>query len=240
MVTPRSYKEAMRGDFRKYWEQAVATEVQNLLSHKVFEWVAKPVDKRLIDSNWASKIKTNDQGQISKFKARLVARGFRQVYGIDYVDTMASVGRLTSFRMLLAECARRGMDVNFVDIRSAYLKADLKIKQYMTPPMGVTPPGPGMVMRLDKGLYGLVQSGRRWNEQFNKNLLSCGFKASVADPCLYVKSKGESEIRVLLLVDDMAIISDTTGDGLTMKEELIQAAKDEGYEYSSSDDDDVT
>ena len=83
MVTPKSYKQAMRGDFRKYWEQAVATEVQNLLSHKVFEWVAKPVDKRLIDSNWAWKIKTNDQGQISKFKARLVARGFRQVYGID-------------------------------------------------------------------------------------------------------------------------------------------------------------
>ena len=127
-----------------------------------------------------------------------MARGFRQVYGIDYVDTMAPVGKLTSFRMLLAECARRGMDVSFVDIRSAYLKADLKIKQYMTPPMGVTPPKPGMVMRLDKGLYGLVQSGRRWNEQFNKNLLSWGFKASAADPCLYVKSKGDSEIRVLL------------------------------------------
>ena len=239
MVTPKSYKQAMRGDFRKYWEQAVATEVQNLLSHKVFEWVAKPVDKRLIDSNWAWKIKTNDQGQISKFKARLVARGFRQVYGIDYVDTMAPVGKLTSFRMLLAECARRGMDVSFVDIRSAYLKADLKIKQYMTPPMGVTPPTPGMVMRLDKGLYGLVQSGRRWNEQFNKNLLSWGFKASAADPCLYVKSKGDSEIRVLLFVDDMAIMSDTTPDGLALKEGLIQSVKDEGYEYSSSDDDDV-
>ena len=96
-----------------------------------------------------------------------------------------------------------------------------------------------MVMRLDDGLYGLVQSGRRWNEQFNKDLLSWGFKASAADPCLYVRSKGDSEIRVLLFVDDMAIMSDTTPDGLTMKEELIQAVKDEGYEYSSSDDDDV-
>ena len=141
--------------------------------------------------------------------------------------------------MLLAECARRGMDVSFVDIRSAYLKADLKIKQYMTPPMGVTPPKPGMVMRLDKGLYGLVQSGRRWNERFNKNLLAWGFKVSAADPCLYVKSDGDSEIRVLLFVDDMAIMSDSDAKGKKLRDALIKAVVDEGYEYSSSDDDDV-
>ena len=130
---------------------------------------------------------------------------------------MAPVGKLTSFRMMLAEVARRGMDVSFVDIRSAYLKADLKIKQYMTPPMGVTPPQPGMVMRLDKGLYGLVQSGRRWNERFNKNLLAWGFKVSAADPCLYVKSDGDSEIRVLLFVDDMAIMSDSDDKGKKLR-----------------------
>ena len=115
-----------------------------------------------------------------------------------------------------------------------------ELSTLMSPPdqasaTAVRPPA----ARLDKGLYGLVQSGRRWNEQFNKNLLSWGFKASAADPCLYVKSKGDSEIRVLLFVDDMAIMSDTTPDGLTMKKELIQAVKDEGYECSFSDDDDV-
>ena len=239
MVTPKNYKQAMRGDFREYWEKAVATEVENLTQHRVFQWVPRPPGKHLIDSNWAWKVKTNDLGQISKFKARLVARGFRQVYGIDYADTMAPVGKLTSFRMLLAETARRGMDISFVDIRSAYLKGDLKIKQYMTPPRGVVPPRPGLVMRLDKGLYGLKQSGRRWNERFNLNLLSWGFKVSAADPCLYVKSDGDSEIRVLLFVDDMAIMSDSDAAGQGLRDALIQAVKDEGYEYSSSDDDDV-
>ena len=54
--------------------------------------------------------------------------------------------------MLLAECARRGMDVSFVDIRSAYLKADLKIKQYMTPPMGVT----RLIGHSSSGPYGEI------------------------------------------------------------------------------------
>ena len=109
-----------------------------------------------------------------------MARGFRQQFGVDFVDTMAPVGKLVTFRVLLAEAARRGMSVTFCDIRSAYLKAKLDIPQYMTPPDGVSPPVPGQVMKLLRGLYGLRQSGRGWHLKFRKNLLDWGFQASSA------------------------------------------------------------
>ena len=136
VATPRKHKHAMRGDFREYWQEAVRSEIENRTRHTVFVWVGKPPGKHRIDSNPAWEAKTNDQGRIGEFEARLVARGFRQAHGIDYADTMAPVGKLTSVRMPLAEGARRGTGVSSVDIRSAYPKADLKIKQVVTPPDG--------------------------------------------------------------------------------------------------------
>ena len=233
---PRSYKEAIRGEFAKYWKEAIEREITNLRTHGVFEWVKRPPGKHLIDSNWAWKVKTNDKGQCSKFKSRLVGRGFRQLYGIDFLDTMAPVAKLTSFRVLVAEAARRGMEVSFCDIRSAYLTADLKVKQYMTPPQGVSPPEPGMVMRLDRALYGLRQSARVWHSKFQKDLLSWGYTPSSADPCLFIRRRGSSVIRVLLFVDDMAIFSDSDVDGRAMRDELVSQIKEAGYEYSTSDD----
>ena len=238
--TPKRFSDAIKGDFKVYWLEAIEKEIQNLTEHSVFTWVQRPPGKHLIDSNWAWKVKANDKGQVSKFKARLVARGFRQIYGVDYVDTMSPVGKLTTFRILIAEAAHRGMDFSFVDIRSAYLEAELKIKQYMTPPKGVTPPSPGMVMRLDRGLYGLRQSGKRWHEKFRKNLLSWGFKAGqYGDQCLFTKRVGNSIIRVLLFVDDMAIFHDSDAAGVQLKDDLIAAVKKAGYQYSTSDDDNV-
>ena len=92
---------------------------------------------------------------------------------------MAPVGMLTTFRVMVAEAAHRGMDVAFCDIRSAYLKADLDVKLYMKPPAGVKPPSPGMVMRLDRALYGLKQAGHLWSQKFKGDLLRWGYQSSI-------------------------------------------------------------
>ena len=237
--TPKNYKEAVSGEFRVFWEEAIRTEIENLKEHKVFEWDRCPPNRKMIDSNWAWKVKPDSNGMVSKFKARLVARGFRQQYGVDYMHTHASVAKLVTFRMQLAEAARRGMDISFADIRSAYLEASLKIKQYMSPPQGVTPPDKGMCMRLDRALYGLKQAGREWAIKFRKNLLDWGFKASSADPCLFIKGDGKSQVRVLLFVDDLAIFSDSTKKGKALRADLMKRIKDEGYDYSEGHDENV-
>ena len=167
--------------------------MKNLKDHKVFTWVERPVDKNLLKRTWAWKVKTDDQSRISKFKGRCVVQGFRQQYGIDYISSSSPVGKLTTLRVLVAEAARRGMDIQFLDIRSAYLTADMDIECFMEPPPGFDAPN-GHVMRLDKALYGTKQGARLFHQKFRKDLIKWGFKASSADPCCFVKRKGESVI----------------------------------------------
>ena len=235
--TPASFKSAMRGTFGKYWQDAIAKEIANLKEHEVFTWVPRPPDRNIIDSTWAWKVKPDENGFISRFKARLAARGFKQIYGIDFVDSMAPVGKLVTFRVLLAECAHRGMSMDFVDIRSAYLKAELGIKQHMEAPEGVSPPSPGMVMRLDRALYGLCNAGREWHKLIHSKMIEWGFKVSAADPCLYTRwTKDRKTVqRVLLFVDDMAIFADRTAAGTELREQLVKGIEEAGFEYSKDD-----
>ena len=93
-------------------------------------------------------------------------------------------------------------------------------------------------MRLDKGLYGLKQAGRGWNRKFLKDLKAWGFVASQADPCLFIKSKGESQLRVLLFVDDMALMNDRDANGRALRDKLMANIKAK-YEFSCSDDEDT-
>ena len=81
-------------------------------------------------------------------------------------------------------------------------------------------------MRLDKGLYGLRRSVRRWYMKFSRHLGEWGFVASTADPCLFIKRSedGLSEIRVLLFVDDLAMFNDADDAGRELKADLNQGA----------------
>ena len=234
LPVPKHYRAAIQGEFAKYWQEAIQAEIDNLKKHGVFEWVPYPDRPVKLDSSWVFKAKSNDRGQVSRFKARLVARGFRQTYGHDFVNTMAPVGKLVTFRLAIAEMARRGSHLTVLDISSAYLEAKLDIPQHMKPPCGVSPPKPGWVMKLLKGLYGLKQSGRGWHEKFRKDLKSWGYTQGNADPCLFsrISKKDGTLSRILLFVDDMAIFTD---EGSHMLEDLKTNIASK-YDCSASDD----
>ena len=239
--TPKTYAEAMKGDFAKWWKEAIHEEIQNLTDHGTFEWVKPPLlpngrrQKVYLDGTWAFKAKSNDKGQIDRLKARLVARGFKQRFGHDFVASMAPVGKLTTFRAMLAEMAHSDLDMCILDVKSAYLQATLEIPQLMKVPLGVTAPGPGFVMKLIKSLYGLKNAGRAWHTLFKADLLSWGFVAGTADTCLFTKHdpKTGNTLRVLLFVDDCFCITDK-GSGMIgdFKDQL-----ESKYEFSSSDSD---
>ena len=74
-----------------------------------------------------------------------MARGFREIYGIHFFETFAPVGKLTTFRMLCAEVARADFDISFMDIKSAYLKAESHVRKFMSVPKGVPVPKRGLV-----------------------------------------------------------------------------------------------
>ena len=236
--TPTSYDDAMRGEFKACWQEALDSELENLKSHGVYVWVPRPAGVKVLDSNWAWRVKPADDGSVAKLKVRLVGRGFREIYGIHYHHTFAPVGKLATFRVMVSEIARRGMKITFLDIRSAYLKADAPVPKYMSVPKGVTPPKSGLVWLIKKALYGWRDSAAAWHKTFREDLLRWGFEPCASDACLFLKREGEAIMRVLLFVDDLAIAVDDTKEGQAL-EGWFKAKIKEKYEFSTSPDDNV-
>ena len=116
------------------------------------------------------KVKPNQQGLVDRLKARLVVQGFRQRYGIDYLKTHASVCKLATFRYQMALAAQLDMIHDILDVKSAYLEADMKMPVYINIPGIETPPGMGH--RLIKSLYGTKQAGHNWHETIVPKLIN--------------------------------------------------------------------
>nr|GEY46402.1 hypothetical protein [Tanacetum cinerariifolium] len=94
-------------------------------------------------------------------KARLVARGYRQEEGVDFEESFAPVIRLEAIRIFLAYAAHKNMVVYQMDVKTAFLKGNLREKVYVSQPDGfVDPDNPNHVYKLKKALYGLKQAPR--------------------------------------------------------------------------------
>jgi hypothetical protein len=93
-----------------------------------------PKDRNLISVKWVFALKTDKDGNITKYKARLCTRGFTQVPGIDFQDTYAPVASSTSIRVFLAYAALNNLDVRYADFVAAFLNGSLQEELYLTPP----------------------------------------------------------------------------------------------------------
>ena len=175
----------------------------------------------MVSSKWVLRIKKNAAGEIEKYKARLVARGFTQIHGIDYYETYAPVARLASFRLLLAMANRNGWPADSFDFDSAYLNSVLSDDEviYLEQPPQVSSDrsrgggGGGdnvswlkprkQVFRLHKALYGLKQGARSWYESLKTALEQIGFKRTETDHGVFVKRWANGWIVVVgVHVDD--------------------------------------
>jgi hypothetical protein len=141
--------------------------------HKNHTWdlVDLPRGKSVVGYKWVYKIKTCSHGTVDRYKARLVARGFTQEYGVDYEETFAPVARLSSVRALLAVAASRHWSLSQMDVKNAFLNGDLSEEVYMQPPHGFSSP-PNKVCHLRRALYGLKQAPLAWFAKFSA-IVSC-------------------------------------------------------------------
>nr|XP_043638103.1 uncharacterized mitochondrial protein AtMg00820-like [Erigeron canadensis] len=89
---------------------------------KVWELIPRPHHKTVIGTKWVYRNKMDERGVVTRNKARLVALGYRQEYGIDYDETFAPVARLEAIRMFLAYSAHKGFKVYQMDVKSTFLK----------------------------------------------------------------------------------------------------------------------
>ena len=166
-------------------------------------------------SKWVYRIKRKADGTIEKHKARLVARGFTQIYGEDYTETFAPVARLASLRIILALAARNDWPIEVFDFNSAFLNGELEASEeiYMQQPPDFEVRGANgmpLVARLRKALYGLKQGGRTWYETLRKSLEELGLKRSESDYGVFYL-RGETHFLVLAVhVDDCTMTGSHT------------------------------
>ncbi|POM80393.1 LOW QUALITY PROTEIN: Integrase catalytic core protein [Phytophthora palmivora] len=181
---PRNHREAMRSKYKDFWKLAEMEEMADLKAKGVIEEIPDtevPHNANAVNTIWMYALKSDFQGYVIRFKARVVPLGNHQRPGIDFRETFAPVARMSSFRLLLALSAELRLQVYGADINMAYLNAGLGISQYLRSIDGYP----------CKARYGLRQSGREWNSELNKWLIAHGFQRSLAEPCLYYQMKND-------------------------------------------------
>ena len=153
------------------------------------------------------KKKRGMSGEVEKYKARLVARGFMQEEGVDYTETYSPTVRFESIRMMLAAAALEGMQMEQMDVTTAFLYATLEEEVYLEITQGMFEEDmTGKVLQLFKALYGLKQSPRMWNLHVDKALSEFGLQRLTTDFYIYAIHQGRDRILLGLFVDDVFII----------------------------------
>ena len=138
------------------WVAAMEEELRALHQNNTWDLVLRPANMNIIGFKWVYRIKYNEKGTIERFKARLVAKRFAQVLGIDYEETFSPVIKHTTIKLVLALAVNQNWSMRQLDVRNAFLHGHLNEIVYMEQPPGfVNPKLPSHVCKLKKSLYGL-------------------------------------------------------------------------------------
>ena len=200
---PQSYRDAVE---HLHWREAMSEEWQAHRTNETFTYVTQlPQDMRAISCRWVFKTKVSADGH-TRYKARLVIRGFEQQYGLDYTETFAPVAKMSTIRVLLAMAAYNGWAVHQMDVVTAFLNPVLSEDVYMELPPGFeqldgNSDSDKRFIKLNKALYGLKQAPREWYAEIDGYLISQGFVRSGNDTNLYVRNG----YVLIIYVDDVLI-----------------------------------
>jgi hypothetical protein len=156
------------------------SEIESLVRNQTWDVVPRGPNVKTVGTKWVFSVKKNERGDIVRYKARLVAQGFRQRFGVNFFETYAPVANMNSIRIVLAVCCARGFLIYQFDVDTAFLYGTLDEVVFMEIPDGIECDD-GMMLRLNKSLYGLKQAAHVWNKTINAVLIKIGFKPSTAD-----------------------------------------------------------
>ncbi|CAM8883274.1 unnamed protein product [Rhodiola kirilowii] len=206
------------------WMAAMKKEITALEENNTWVLTSLPDGKTLVDCKWVYKLKFKSDGTLERYKARLVARGFTQVEGLDYHDTCAPVAKMTTVRCLLAVAAAKKWPIYQLDVDNAFLHGSLDEEVYMKLPIGFykKEKAAGQVCKLVKSLYGLKQASRQWFAKFSEAIIDFGFQRSLNDYSLFTMKKDGNFLILLVYVDDVVI----TGTSSALISEVKQYIHD--------------
>lgn len=200
-LEPNSFEEALKCENSKEWVAAMDDEMKSLDENKTWTLADLPKDRKVVSNRWIYRLKHKTNGELERYKARLVVRGFTQEYGIDYEETFSPVVKFSSIRMILSVAAAEKLFLKQFDVKTAFLYGELADEIYMVQPKGYDDLS-GKVCRLNKSLYGLKQASRCWNEKFVSFLKKFGFQVSKADPCVFISGSNSKRMILAIYIDD--------------------------------------
>ena len=215
---PKNYGEAVRSDSKDKWAVAIKDELDALEENGVWAVVVPPDNAHILHNKWVFKTKTDADGNVERYKARLVACGNEQLFGVDYTLTFAAVMELGTVKVILVLSRRWNVPARHGDVPNAYVKADQEkdLDIYMKIPSGMqvnedtlayhgVDATKQLALLLKKSLYGLKQAGRLWSKLLHSKLTELNFKQCTTDMCLYVNRTGTDVTVVGVYVDDLLV-----------------------------------
>ncbi|GJU25835.1 retrovirus-related pol polyprotein from transposon TNT 1-94 [Tanacetum coccineum] len=215
-IEPKNVNEAL-GD--ESWIVTMQEELNQFIANDIWELVPQPRNMTIIGTKWVFRNKLDENGIVSRNKARLVAQGYNQQEGIDYDETYAPVARLESIRILLAYACALDFKLFQMDVKSAFLNGFINEEVYVAQPPGfIDFEKPDHVYKLKKALYGLKQAPKAWYDRLKAFLIKHEYKMGMVDNTLFTKKKSSNLIIVQIYVDDIIF-------GLTCQDMCDEFAK---------------
>jgi hypothetical protein len=158
--SPRTYQEAIESEESDQWKKAMDEEMESVKENETWTLEKLPERRQAVSCKWVYVKKRNNDGEVGRFKARLVARGFSQQEGIDYNETFSPVVRFDSLRVLLS-IAANDLEMKQFDIKTAFLYGKLEEEIFMKQPPGYQY-NENLVCRLTRRLLLMSNRPMEW------------------------------------------------------------------------------
>lgn len=184
---------------------AMDNELAALERNHTWDVVDLPPKVEPIRCKWVYKVKRHSDGNVERFEARLVAKGYTQQSGIDFHDTFSHTAKIVTIRCVLSVAVIHNWPLFQLDVTNTFLQGDLYEHIYMTLPQGYKFKGENQVCKLRKSLYRLRHASRQWNAKFSNIMLEAGYCQSQHDHSLFFKHNDTSITLLVVYVDDIVI-----------------------------------
>lgn len=184
------------------WQRAEKEEEAQFEKLNVLQQVKRPMNKQVLPLSWLYKVKYTTDGQIERYKARLIVQGHLQ-HKKENEEVFAPVLHELSLKSLIAFAVSNSYYIEHVDVCTAYLHADIEGEVYVR-----WPGDRNRVFKLLKSVYGLRSSARSFYLKMKQVLTHLQFKRSSVDPCVFYSNINSNPMIVGVYVDDLVVISE--------------------------------
>ncbi|KAJ8883743.1 hypothetical protein PR048_015597 [Dryococelus australis] len=203
------------------WKQAIKEEYSSLVKNNAWVLVDLPEGRTAVQSKWVFKVTRDTDGNVSRFKGRLVAKGCSQKYGVDCSETCAPVVRSSTIRLLFVIAVQWYIEIDHMVVMTAFLNGELIEEVYMQQPNGFVINGiKSKICLLKKAIYGLKQSSKAWYGKMHTVLVAMGFDCLECEPCLYLNIMDDCTVIIAVYVEDI-LLRNNPDEKFKVKQKLM-------------------